>query len=71
MIMTQETKLKSFSELLKSFRKKLKYSQEKLAQEVGVSLASIQRWESGKCEPFALTKNIIKKYIKKELKNEG
>lgn len=71
MIMTQETKLESFSELLKSFRKKLKFSQEKLAQEVGVSLASIQRWESGKCEPFPLTRNIIKKYIKKELKNEG
>lgn len=71
MIMTQETSTESFSEFLKASRKKLGISQEKLAQEVGVSLASIQRWESGKCEPFSLTKNIIKKYIKKELKNEG
>ena len=46
------------------FRKKLKevrniigYSQEQLARELGVSFATVNRWENGKSEPRQIQKS--------------
>lgn len=39
---------------IKSVRRKKKLTQEKLAGLLGVSLNTLQRWESGKCRPSSL-----------------
>lgn len=41
----------TFGEKVKSARLQLFLSQEKLAKELGVSFATINRWERGLCEP--------------------
>ena len=41
-----------FSEKVHYARIKLGYSQERLAQELHVSFATINRWENGKTEPL-------------------
>lgn len=40
-----------FKEKIKVVREKTGYSQEQLARELGVSFATINRWENGKTEP--------------------
>ena len=39
---------------VKGLRKQLKLTQEKLAQELGVSVMTIRRWESNKHNPSSL-----------------
>lgn len=39
---------------IKILREQLNWTQEKLAQELGVSVMTIRRWESGKHEPSRL-----------------
>ena len=41
----------TFGEKVKSARLQLFLSQEKIAKELGVSFATINRWERGLCEP--------------------
>lgn len=41
----------TFAEKLKYVREKLFLSQEALAKELGVSFATVNRWENGKHEP--------------------
>lgn len=41
----------TFAEKIKTVRLRLFLSQEKLAKELGVSFATINRWERGICEP--------------------
>ncbi len=41
----------TFAEKLQSVRKQLFLSQEAIAKEIGVSFATVNRWEKGKCEP--------------------
>lgn len=41
----------TFAEKLQSVRKQLFLSQEAIAKELGVSFATVNRWEKGKCEP--------------------
>lgn len=41
----------TFAEKLIIIRKRLFLSQEALAKELGVSFATVNRWECGKCEP--------------------
>ena len=40
-----------FKEKIKAVRLKLLMSQEEFAKELGVSFASVNRWELGKCKP--------------------
>ena len=40
-----------FKERVKFIRKKLNISQEKLARELRVSFATVNRWETGKSKP--------------------
>lgn len=41
----------TFAEKIKSARLQMFLSQEKFAKELGVSFATINRWERGLCEP--------------------
>jgi putative transcriptional regulator len=47
----------NFSEFVKEVRKQLEISQEDLARELGVSFATINRWENGKTTPSRLARN--------------
>ena len=41
----------TFAEKMQTVRKQLFLSQEAMAKELGVSFATVNRWEKGKCEP--------------------
>ena len=47
---------KTFPKLVKEVRRQLGISQEELAHELGVSFATINRWENGKTAPFKLAR---------------
>ncbi len=47
---------KKFSELVKEVRRQLSLSQEDLAHKLGVSFATINRWENNKTTPSRLAK---------------
>lgn len=49
----------NYQRLVKKIRNKLILSQEELAQLLGVSFASINRWETGKQEPTIKAKRKI------------
>ncbi len=48
-----------------SLRKKLAVSQEDLAHELGVSFATVSRWETGKSKPSKLAEKAIDLYCEK------
>ena len=59
-------------------RAKLNYSQEELGKMLGVSLASVSRWERGEHEPTAIVKikleDLFNKYeinYREAVKNNG
>lgn len=49
----------SFAEKVKIVRTELKLSQEDLARELGVSFATINRWENGSYNPSRLAKKAF------------
>ncbi len=70
----------NFSENIKLIRQKSLLSQEAFAKELGVSFATVNRWESGKTKPTYKTMKLIDEYcrknkidfdISKELMEEG
>lgn len=54
----------SFAEKVKFVRTKLKLSQEDLAHELGVSFATINRWENGSYNPSRLAKKAFDDFCK-------
>ena len=46
-----------FADQVKYVRRKLKYSQKRLAEALGVSFSTINRWENLKHEPSQLAQN--------------
>jgi DNA-binding transcriptional regulator YiaG len=50
---------------LKSIRQQLGLSQEELAQKLGVSFTSVNRWENGQTKPSKLAKRQIEVLCKK------
>lgn len=48
------------SDIIKSIRTKLNLSQADLAEKLGVSFATVNRWEKGHCEPSQIALNAIK-----------
>lgn len=54
----------SFSEKVKYVRTELKLSQEDLARELGVSFATINRWENGSYNPSRLAKKAFEEFCK-------
>ena len=54
----------SFSEDIKRTRQELILSQTEFAKELGVSFATVNRWESGKSKPTYKTLRLIDEYCK-------
>ncbi len=54
----------SFAEKVKYVRTELKLSQEDLARELGVSFATINRWENGSYNPSRLAKKAFDDFCK-------
>lgn len=48
------------SEIIKEIRACLNLSQSELAERLGVSFATVNRWERGRCEPSPIAVNAIK-----------
>lgn len=60
-----------FAEKVKFVRTKLKLSQEDLAHDLGVSFATINRWENGSYNPSRLAKKAFEDYCeRKNIKEE-
>ena len=49
------------SDQIKEIRSRLNLSQSELAEKLGVSFATVNRWEKGHCEPSQIAVNAIKK----------
>ena len=61
----------SFAEKVKFVRTELKLSQEDLARELGVSFATINRWENGSYNPSRLAKKAFEDFcLNKKVKFE-
>ena len=54
----------SFAEMVKNVRMKLKLSQEDLTNKLGVSFATINRWENGSYNPSRLAKKDFDDFCK-------
>ena len=54
----------SFAEDIKRIRRKA-LTQEDFAKEIGVSFATVNRWETGKAKPNLKTMKLIDEYCKK------
>lgn len=54
----------SFSEDIKRIRRKAFMTQEDFAKAVGVSFATVNRWETGKAKPNLKTMKLIDEYCK-------
>lgn len=48
------------SDIIKDIRSRLGLSQTELAEKLGVSFATVNRWEKGRCEPSRIALNAIK-----------
>ena len=55
-----------FSEKVKYVRTELKLSQEDLARELGVSFATINRWENGNYLPSRLARKAFEEFCKEK-----
>lgn len=51
----------NYPEMLKKYREKVLLTQTELAKKLGVSFASVNRWENGQFEPTMKTKRKLKK----------
>lgn len=51
----------NYPEMLKEYREKVLLTQTELAKKLGVSFASVNRWENGQFEPTMKTKRKLKK----------
>jgi len=51
--------------LVKSIRAQLEFSQEDLARALGVSLATVNRWENGQVKPSKLAKAQLDTFCSK------
>jgi len=60
----------NFADLVKSVRKQLGISQEELARELGVSFATVNRWENGRTNPIKLARSQFEVFCKKMIRQE-
>ena len=54
-----------YPKLLKEYREKMFLSQEDLAQKLGISYVTVNRWENGKFEPTIKMKKKLFKMFEK------
>ncbi len=59
------TEDRSFPAFVKDIRKQLTLSQEDLARHLGVSYATVNRWENGQSKPSKLAKAQLGSFCKK------
>lgn len=55
---------------IKALRATLRLSQEGLAKELGVSFATVNRWENGRTQPSTLAKKQLAQFIAQQ-KQQG
>ena len=55
----------TFPEIVKEIRSQLGISQQDLANELGISFATVNRWENNQTKPSKLAKNQLKIYCSK------
>ena len=55
-----------FANQVKNVRTQLEMSQKKLANALGVSFATINRWENSRNEPSQLAKNLMRQMMEKQ-----
>ena len=58
----------TFPEIVKEIRSQLGISQQELANELGISFATVNRWENSQTKPSKLAKNQLKAYCRKMMK---
>lgn len=56
--------------LVKEVRKQLDLSQEDLARELGISFATVNRWENGQVKPSKLAKAQLNKFCTKMIRQK-
>jgi putative transcriptional regulator len=56
----------NFTELVKDVRRQLGLSQEELAHELGVSFATVNRWENGRTVPSKLARRQFEQLCKEK-----
>lgn len=61
----------NYSKIVRKLREKLLLSQQEFANEIGVSFATVNRWENGKHQPTYKAKRIISELCKKNKINLG
>lgn len=57
-----------FPSIVKRVRAELDLSQEDLARALGVSFATVNRWENGKTTPFKLARRQFDKFCRRKAK---
>ena len=57
--------MEQLQQKVKSLRHKMGWAQEDLAREIGVSLSTVQRWESKKVKPSRLARRELNKLFKR------
>jgi len=60
----QVDSVEQLSQKVKALRRKMNWSQEELARNIGVSLSSVQRWELRYVKPSRLAKRELNKLFK-------
>ncbi len=55
----------NFSERVKAVRNQLQITQEELAHKLGVSFATVNRWESGSYKPSKMGQRVFEEFIEK------
>jgi ribosome-binding protein aMBF1 (putative translation factor) len=60
----------NFAEMVKDVRRQLGLSQEELAHELGVSFATINRWENARTVPFKLARSQFEAFCER-MKKQG
>jgi len=60
----------NFPDLLKEVRRQLGLSQEELAHALGVSFATVNRWENGKTVPSKMARMVWNQFYQKKI-DEG
>ncbi|WP_299983161.1 DNA-binding transcriptional regulator [Desulfobacula sp.] len=58
-----------FSKIVKEVRRQLGFSQEDLARALGVSFATVNRWENGKTNPSKMARNVFKQLCKNKIES--
>ena len=61
--------LENLPELVKEVRRQLGLSQEELAHSLGVSFATVNRWENGKTNPSKLARKQFSAFVAAQTRN--